>query len=79
MISCKDQAEIDYFWEKLGDGGDPSKQACGWLNDKYGLSWQILPEGMRDMMTGEDEAGSDKTFSAMLNMTKLDVAGLKEA
>lgn len=49
MVNCKDQKEIDYFWEKLGAGGDPKAQQCGWLKDKYGLSWQVIPEAMDEI------------------------------
>ena len=79
MVHCKDKAEVDYFWEKLGEGGDPSKQACGWLNDKYGLSWQIVPEGMMKMTGSEDKDAAKRAFSAMMDMKKLDVDELHKA
>ena len=50
QVNCKTQDEIDYYWERLGEGGDPKAQQCGWLKDKYGLSWQVVPEGMEEML-----------------------------
>jgi predicted 3-demethylubiquinone-9 3-methyltransferase (glyoxalase superfamily) len=79
MVQCKDQAEIDYFWEKLGEGGDPKKQACGWLADKYGLSWQIVPARMDEFMAGEDAEGRKRAFGSMMDMTKLDIDKLEGA
>lgn len=79
MVNCRDQAEVDYYWEKLGDGGDPKARQCGWLKDKFGLSWQIVPEGMEEAMSGPDPAGVERAFKAMLGMKKLDVAALKRA
>ena len=76
---CKDQAEIDYYWEKLGAGGDPRAQVCGWVKDKYGLSWQIVPEGMDDMFKDENSPNAKRAMEAMLKMKKLDIAELKRA
>jgi len=76
MVSCKDQKEIDYFWEKLGAGGDPNAQQCGWLKDKFGLSWQIIPEKMADYFTGPN---SEQAMQVMLKMKKLDIAQLEKA
>lgn len=79
MVRCKDQAEVDYFWEKLGEGGDPKKQECGWLADKYGLSWQVIPPGVPEMFGSKDREAADRSFSAMMGMSKLDAADLKKA
>lgn len=79
IVPCKDQEEIDYYWEKLGQGGDPAAQQCGWLKDKFGLSWQIVPEIMGDIMTGKDQKNSDNVMNAMMKMKKLDIAKLKAA
>ena len=76
---CKDQAEIDYYWEKLGAGGDPMAQMCGWLKDRFGLSWQIVPEGMDEMYKDHTSPNAQRVMSAMLKMKKLDVAELKRA
>ena len=77
FVSCETQAEIDYFWEKLSAGGQ--EQQCGWLKDKFGLSWQIVPPILGEMLSDEDEAKSQRVMQAMLQMTKLDIKKLKDA
>ena len=79
QVLCKDQAEIDYYWEKLGAGGDPKAQQCGWLKDRYGLSWQIVPTLMAELFKGEATPQSERAMGAMLRMKKLDIAALKRA
>ena len=79
QIMCKSQEEIDRYWEKLGAGGDPKAQVCGWLKDKYGLSWQVAPEGMEEMYADVDSPGASRVMEAMLKMKKLDMEALKEA
>ncbi len=79
QVDCADQEELDYYWEKLGEGGDPSCQQCGWLKDKFGLSWQIVPEMMAEMMTHPDKAKMTRAFGAMMEMKKLDIAALQRA
>ncbi len=76
MINCKDQAEIDYYWEKLS--AVPEAEQCGWLKDKYGLSWQIVPEEMGELMSGPEEK-RERVTQAFLKMKKFDIAKLKEA
>ena len=78
-VVCADQAEVDYYWQKLGEGGDPAAQQCGWLKDKFGLSWQIVPQGMEEMLSDPDKAKVERAFTAMLQMKKLDAAALKRA
>ena len=78
LIECKDQQEIDYYWEKLTAGGDPNAQQCGWLADKYGFSWQIVPD-MSRWLNGKDKEGSDRAMQAMLKMKKIDIAELERA
>lgn len=78
-VVCADQAEVDYYWEKLGEGGDPSAQQCGWLKDRFGLSWQIVPSGMEEMMNHPDRERSERAFRAMLAMKKLDIAEMRRA
>jgi predicted 3-demethylubiquinone-9 3-methyltransferase (glyoxalase superfamily) len=78
-IACKDQAEIDYYWSKLTQGGDPAAQQCGWLKDKYGVSWQVAFEGIERMVGSPDDPGSQRAFEAMMEMKKLDLAKLEEA
>jgi predicted 3-demethylubiquinone-9 3-methyltransferase (glyoxalase superfamily) len=77
-ISCEDQAEVDYYWDRLtADGGEESM--CGWLKDKYGLSWQVVPEGMEEMYSGADPERARRAFEAMQKMRKLDIAALWSA
>jgi len=78
VVNCESQAEVDYFWEKLtADGGEESQ--CGWLKDKYGLSWQIVPTALGSIIGGPDPAGAQRAVQAMLAMRKLDIARLQEA
>ena len=77
-VDCKSQGEVDELWEKLiADGGQPSQ--CGWLKDKYGLSWQIVPSELPSLLAGPDRAGAARAMQAMLKMQKLDIATLEEA
>ncbi len=78
LVECKDQAEIDAYWNKLTEGGDPKAQQCGWLKDKYGFSWQIVPD-MTRWFNEKDKAKSDRAMQAMLQMKKIDIAKLEEA
>ncbi len=78
FVECKDQAEVDMFWDKLtADGGAPSQ--CGWLKDKFGLSWQIVPVKLMTLMTDPDAAKATRVTQAMLKMQKIDVATLEKA
>ncbi len=70
------EAEIDHYWHALGAGGDPAAQQCGWLKDRWGLSWQVVPEAIGRWMTGP---GSDRVMAAVLTMKKLDLAALERA
>jgi predicted 3-demethylubiquinone-9 3-methyltransferase (glyoxalase superfamily) len=79
QVLCETQEEIDYYWEKLTPGGDPASQQCGWLKDKFGLSWQIVPAILGDLMAGGDQARADRVMGAVLSMKKLDIKKLKEA
>ncbi len=76
MITCEDQEEIDYYWEKLTEGGDPKSQQCGWLKDKFGLSWQVTPKDMDAYMRGPN---SEKVMAVLLKMKKLVIADLEKA
>src|SRR2546430_581430 len=78
-VNCADQDEIDYYWEKLSAGGDPKAQACGWLKDKYGVSWQIVPNSMENFFKDENSPGAQRAMVAMLKMKKLDIAALRRA
>ena len=77
LIECETQDEIDRLWDALLDGG--SAQQCGWLKDRYGLSWQIVPASLQSMLTGGDKAASDRVMAAMMGMVKLDSAVLEKA
>jgi predicted 3-demethylubiquinone-9 3-methyltransferase (glyoxalase superfamily) len=78
QIYVADQKELDYFWDKLTVGGDPSSQVCGWLKDKYGLSWQVAPAKMVDWF-GDPTEKSERAMAAMMSMKKLDIAALERA
>ncbi len=78
-VECGDQAEVDYYWEKLIEGGDPKAQQCGWLQDKYGFSWQIIPKILGELLSDSDRVKADRATQAMLRMKKIDVQGLKDA
>jgi len=78
-ISCDAQEEVDYYWEKLTTGGDPKAQQCGWLKDKFGLSWQVVPAALGELMSDPDPARAGRTMQAMLKMKKLELAELKRA
>ena len=79
MVDCKTQEEVDYYWEKLSAGGDPQARQCGWLKDKYGLSWQIVPAALSKWMQDKDPARTGRVMQALLEMTKLDIAKLQQA
>jgi predicted 3-demethylubiquinone-9 3-methyltransferase (glyoxalase superfamily) len=79
QVYCDTQQEIDYYWEKLGAGGDPKAQQCGWLKDRYGLSWQVVPRDMDEMFEDEKSPGAERAMDAMLRMKKLDIAELRRA
>jgi predicted 3-demethylubiquinone-9 3-methyltransferase (glyoxalase superfamily) len=79
QVNCDTQQEIDYYWEKLGAGGDPKAQVCGWLKDRYGLSWQVVPTGMDEMFEDEKSPEAARAMEAMLRMKKIDIAELRRA
>jgi len=78
VVHCKGQKEVDHYWDKLLEGGGQT-QACGWLKDRYGLSWQIVPRAMAQLLGGPDKAGAKRAMQAMMKMVKLDVAELERA
>jgi len=77
FVSCETQKEIDYFWEQLSAGGEKSR--CGWLKDKFGVSWQVVPPILGDMLNDEDAGKSQRVMQAMLKMDKLDIKQLEQA
>ena len=79
QINCETQEEVDYYWEKLSEGGDEKAQQCGWLKDKYGVSWQVVPKVLSEMLSNPDSEKSQRAMKAMLQMKKIDIAELERA
>lgn len=79
QINCETQEEVDYYWNKLSEGGDPQAQQCGWLKDKYGLSWQVVPTILSQLVQDKDPQKTDRVMNALLPMKKLDINKLKQA
>jgi predicted 3-demethylubiquinone-9 3-methyltransferase (glyoxalase superfamily) len=79
IVRCETQTEVDRYWDKLGEGGDERAQQCGWLKDKYGVSWQIVPAALFEMMAATDSRKSGRVMRSMLQMKKLDLAALPQA
>jgi len=77
LVDCADQNEVDYYWERLGEGGEEGQ--CGWLKDKYGLSWQVVPSVLGSLIGGPDPAGAGRAVQAMFGMRKLDIQALQDA
>lgn len=76
QVFCKTQDEVDYYWSRLSEGGDEQAQQCGWLKDKFGVSWQIIPEVLGELLSNHDSEKSQKTMQAMLQMKKIDITKL---
>ena len=79
QVMCQDQEEVDYYWNNLTSGGDPNAQQCGWVKDKYGLSWQVVPTALIEMMGDPDREKSGRAMEAMLKMKKIDIAAMRRA
>jgi predicted 3-demethylubiquinone-9 3-methyltransferase (glyoxalase superfamily) len=79
VVDCETQTEVDYYWERLAEGGDKKAQQCGWLKDRYGVSWQIVPRVLIEMLQDSDPVKSQRVMKAMLQMTKIDIEGLRRA
>jgi predicted 3-demethylubiquinone-9 3-methyltransferase (glyoxalase superfamily) len=79
QVLCDSQEEIDFYWAELSEGGDPNAQQCGWLKDRFGLSWQVVPRGMAEMLKDPGSPAAQRAMTAMLRMKKIDVAELKRA
>ena len=79
QVNCETQKEVDYYWEKLSQGGDEQAQQCGWLKDKYGVSWQVVPIVLAKMLQDKDTKKSDRVMKAMLQMRRLDIMTLRQA
>lgn len=78
-VTCDTQEEIDYYWDKLSNGGENAAQQCGWLKDKFGVSWQVTPSILEDMFLDADSQKSERAMKAMLGMKKLVIADLQKA
>jgi predicted 3-demethylubiquinone-9 3-methyltransferase (glyoxalase superfamily) len=78
QISCKDQQEVDYYWEKLSEGGDESAQQCGWLKDKYGVSWQVVPIALYELLSDPNISRREEVMKAFLQMKKIDIEELRQ-
>lgn len=79
QVHCETQDEVDYYWERLREGGDVNAQQCGWLKDKYGLSWQVVPRVVLEMLNDPDSEKSQRAFEALLRMKKIEIEELKKA
>ena len=79
QINCETQEEVDYYWEKLSAGGDPKAQQCGWLKDRYGVSWQVVPRELMELVSDPSSEKSQRATRAMLQMKKIDIAALRRA
>ena len=79
MVRCRDQKEVDSYWSRLSEGGDPRAQQCGWLKDRFGVSWQVVPDRLTRLLADADPEKSRRAMSAVLQMKKIDVASLEEA
>jgi predicted 3-demethylubiquinone-9 3-methyltransferase (glyoxalase superfamily) len=79
QVECSDQEELDHYWENLANGGDPARQQCGWVADKYGLCWQVYPKVLTEMIADPNPEKSQRASKAMMGMKKFDIAALKRA
>ncbi len=79
QVNCANQDEVDYFWNKLSAGGDPKAQQCGWLKDRFGVSWQVVPRGMAEMLKDPASEGAKRAMAALMGMKKLDLAAIRRA
>lgn len=79
VVNCESQAEVDHYWERLSAGGDPAAQRCGWLKDRYGVSWQIVPRVLPELLQDKDVARASRVMQALLQMSKIDIAALQHA
>lgn len=79
QVHCDSQEEVDHFWEELSRGGDKDAQQCGWLKDRFGVSWQVIPRILQELLGGNDRARADRVMSAMLEMKKIEIDKLRKA
>jgi predicted 3-demethylubiquinone-9 3-methyltransferase (glyoxalase superfamily) len=76
---CDDQEEVDYYWEKLGEGGDPNARQCGWLKDRFGLSWQVVPTVVTELLSDPSSERSQRAMEAVMEMKKIDIDTVRRA
>jgi predicted 3-demethylubiquinone-9 3-methyltransferase (glyoxalase superfamily) len=79
VVNCESQTEVDYYWEKLSEGGDEKAQQCGWLKDRYGISWQIVPAVLGELLSQSDPSKSGRVMNTLLQMKKIDLSALRQA
>jgi predicted 3-demethylubiquinone-9 3-methyltransferase (glyoxalase superfamily) len=79
QVSCDSQGELDYYWNRLSEGGDPAAQQCGWLKDRFGASWQVVPSLLKDLLKDHASPRTQRAMLAMFQMKKLDIAALQQA
>jgi predicted 3-demethylubiquinone-9 3-methyltransferase (glyoxalase superfamily) len=79
VVNCDTQEEVDYYWDKLKEGGDPTALQCGWLKDKFGLSWQVVPVRLTELLASADRAAAERVMGAMMKMKKISIRELEEA
>ena len=79
QVMCETQEEVDYYWDRLSQGGNPEAQQCGWLKDRFGVSWQVVPEIVAELVADPDSENSQRAMQALFQMKKLDIAELKRA
>lgn len=79
QIHCRTQEEVDHYWDRLSEGGNAKAQQCGWIKDKFGVSWQVIPTALMEMLQDQDHAKSQRVTAAMLKMKKLDIPALRRA
>jgi predicted 3-demethylubiquinone-9 3-methyltransferase (glyoxalase superfamily) len=79
QVNCKTQEEIDHYWEELSAGGDPRAQQCGWLKDRYGVSWQVVPDSVEELFVDGESPGAKRAMAAMLGMKKIDIDEMRRA
>jgi predicted 3-demethylubiquinone-9 3-methyltransferase (glyoxalase superfamily) len=79
VVACADQAEVDHYWDRLGQGGDPDAQQCGWLKDRYRVWWQVVPTRLHELLADSDATRAGRATAALLAMKKLEIAELERA
>lgn len=79
VVRCENQEEIDHYWNRLSEGGDPDARQCGWLKDRYGLSWQVVPTALPDLLGDSDRQRAGRVMQALMGMTRIDIAALEAA